>query len=106
MIEFDVLDQIIKDIEYDIDDVFYYFTKNPHVCLNFGLRQLSVDGDLAHLCDLASKGYKVIDLYVEIGHSNVMMHSLDDVDTSQNHVLIEASRCKTVAPIYHCDSLK
>ncbi|MFS7961407.1 hypothetical protein Hanom_Chr08g00714641 [Helianthus anomalus] len=81
-LKFDVLDQIMKDIEYDIDDVVYYFTKNPHVCLDFGLRHLSVDGDLAHLCDLTSKGFKVIDLYVETDHSNVMMHSLDDVDTS------------------------
>ncbi|MFS7946852.1 hypothetical protein Hanom_Chr06g00541241 [Helianthus anomalus] len=46
-LNFDVLDQIMK-------------------CL-------SVDSDLAHLCDQASKGYKLIDLYVELGHSNVMI---------------------------------
>ncbi|MFS7977543.1 hypothetical protein Hanom_Chr10g00905191 [Helianthus anomalus] len=90
-LHFDVMDQIMKDIRYSVDNVLYYFIKNPHVCLDFELRQLSVDVDLEHLCDQVSKGYKLIDLYVEIGHSTVMMHSLDDVEPFWNHVPIEAT---------------
>ncbi|MFS7964257.1 hypothetical protein Hanom_Chr08g00748041 [Helianthus anomalus] len=41
----DVLEEMVKQVGYDVDIIFYFHYKDPNLSLDYGLRSLTVDGD-------------------------------------------------------------
>ncbi|KAJ0433503.1 hypothetical protein HanIR_Chr17g0871041 [Helianthus annuus] len=77
-LEMDVLEEILKQIGYDCDMIFYFHFKEAYLFLDFGLRMLSNDNDLEAMFDNVRNRVRLIDIYVEHWKSTVMLHSIDD----------------------------
>ncbi|MFS7905289.1 hypothetical protein Hanom_Chr01g00045951 [Helianthus anomalus] len=62
----DVLEEMVKQIGYSVDMVFYFHFKIPYVCLDLGLKCLASDSDFLSLFEHVRGGVKLIEIYDEL----------------------------------------
>ncbi|KAM0042533.1 hypothetical protein Hdeb2414_s0010g00330901 [Helianthus debilis subsp. tardiflorus] len=83
----DVLEEMVKQLGYSVDMVFYFHYKIPYVCLHLGSKSLSTESDFSNLFEHIRGGVKLIEIYVEHWTSRVLMTSCgEEVMTQSPHV--------------------
>ncbi|MFS7942522.1 hypothetical protein Hanom_Chr06g00489341 [Helianthus anomalus] len=83
----DILEEMVKQLGYFVDMVFYFHYKIPYVCLNLGLNSLSSDSDISSFFEHIHGGVKLTEIYVEHWTSRVLMTSCgEEVMTQSPHI--------------------